>query len=325
MPATQIDRPFRFKTPLLGEGDLLLESFTGTETVSAPFRYVLSLLGDDANLDLEGLLKKPAVITMVLDEGHERHIHGVISRIALADEGTDGRFRYEAEMVPWLWLLTLFSDCRIFQNKTAPDIVEQVFKDRGFSDYRVAYQGSFPTREYCVQYRETDFNFISRLLEEEGIFYFFEHTDDIHTLVLANAQSAVKDCPKQFTVRYSQTTGGVQEDETISRLEQEIRIHTGAVSLTDYDFEKPGTSLLTSLSGNLPGEDYDYPGKYVTKGDGDRYARIRLDSRSLATVTRGLAKVRDSLPRALCWAACWDMVRDAEMRTRDFLTLDLPL
>ena len=81
---------------------------------------------------------------------------------------------YEAEVVPWLWFLSLFSDCRIFQNMTAQEIIEQVFSDRGFSDYRFDVQATLPTREYCVQYRETDLNFVSRLLEEEGIFYFFE-------------------------------------------------------------------------------------------------------------------------------------------------------
>ena len=172
LPATQTERPFRVKSSL-GDDALLLESFSGTESMSAPFRYALRVLSSDANIDLKALLKKPVVLSMPLEEDRERHVHGVISRLALVGESSDNMFAYEVEVVPWLWLLTLFSNCRIFQNKSVPEIVEQVFNDRGFSDFRLDLQGSFPPREYCVQYRETDFNFVSRLLEEEGIFYFF--------------------------------------------------------------------------------------------------------------------------------------------------------
>jgi type VI secretion system secreted protein VgrG len=173
VPATQILRPFRIKTSL-GDDALLLESFRAYERVSAPFRYVVKLLATDANIDMKALLSKPVVLSMELPDENARHVHGHISRFKLLEYGDDGYAAFEAEVVPWLWFLTLYTDCRIFQNKTAPQIVEQVFKDRGFSDYKLQLQGSYAAREYCVQYRETDFNFVSRLLEEEGIFYFFQ-------------------------------------------------------------------------------------------------------------------------------------------------------
>ncbi len=122
-----------------------------------------------------------------------------------------------------------------------------------------------------MQYRETDFNFVSRLLEDEGIFYYFEQSQDKHTLVLANDNSVLAPCPNKPQARYLATTGSSQPEDTVVSLETEFKTHTGTASLTDYDFEKPGTSLYATLAGKLPGEDYDYPGKYKTKDDGARY------------------------------------------------------
>lgn len=284
MPATQIERPFRLKSPL-GSDALLLDSFSGSERVSQPFRFVLRLLSPDPNLDMEALLTKPAVLSFNMTEDCERHVHGHIVRMSLLEYGQDGMAAYEAELAPWLWFLKLYSDCRIFQNKTVPEIVEQVFRQRGFSDYQLKLQGSFPQREYVVQYRETDFNFVSRLLEDEGIFYYFEQSQDKHTLVLANDNSALTTCPTKPQARYLATTGTHQPEDSVVSLETEFKTHTGAASLTDYDFEKPGASLYATLAGKLPGEDYDYPGKYKTKGEGDRYARIRLEEREASLTT----------------------------------------
>jgi len=289
LPATQIDRPFRLKTPL-GDDALLLDSFDGYERVSTPFRFILRLLSPDPNIDMQDLLSKPAVLSINLTEESERHLHGHINRIKLLEYGEDGMAAYEAEMVPWLWFLNYFSDCRIFQNKTVPEIVGQVFQDRGFTDYQLKLQGSFLPREYVVQYRETDFNFVSRLIEDEGIFYYFEQTQDKHTLVLANDKSAFSACPNKGQARFLASTGSAQPDDTVVSLEAEFRFHTGTASLTDYDFEKPNTSLFATLAGKLKGEDYDYPGKYLTKDDGDRYARLRLEEREVALNTvRGVS------------------------------------
>jgi len=263
----------------LGDDDLLLDSFVGVERVSDPFRFVLRLLSPNPNLDIQGLLTKALVLSLKLQGEAERHIHGNICRMKLLEFGSDGMAAYEAEVVPWFWFLTLFSDCRIFQNMSVPDIVEKVFKGRGFSDFKTNLQGKYNPREYCVQYRETDFNFVSRLLEEEGIFYFFEHTDDKHTMVLADDVSAFAACPKlpDPTVHFASSTGGRLDDEVVISLEAEYRVQTGTATHTDYDFTKPNTSLLATLAGKQKGEAYDYPGKYTTKDDGNRYARVRLE------------------------------------------------
>jgi len=284
LPASQDKRPFRVKTPL-GEDALLLDSFQGQERVSTPFRFVLKVLSLDPNVDMKSQLNQAAVLSIVLNDGSERYIHGNINRMKLLEYGEDGYAAYELEMVAWIWFLNLFADCRIFQNKAVPDIVEQVFQDRGFSDYKLQLQGSYPQRDYCVQYRETDFNFVSRLLEEEGIYYYFEQSEDKHTLVLADQSSAADACPNQATAHFLAAEGGVQDDDTVNLVEAEYRVETGTASLTDYNFEKPNTSLFSTLSSEWKGEHYDYPGKYTTKSDGGRYARIRLEEHEVRLVT----------------------------------------
>jgi type VI secretion system secreted protein VgrG len=286
LAATQAERPFRLKTPL-GDDALLVDSFQGMERVSTPFRFVLKVLSPDPNVDMKSLLNGPAVLSIVLSDASERYIHGNINRMKLLEFGQDGYAAYELEMVAWVWFLNLFTDCRIFQNKTVPDIVEKVFGDRGFSDYKLQLQGSYTEREYCVQYRETDFNFVSRLLEEEGIFYYFEHSEDKHTLVLADQSSALDPCPHldKATGRFLPVEGNVQDDDTISTLEAEYKVEIGTASLTDYDFEKPNTSLFATLASEWKGERYDYPGRYKTKADGDKYARIRLEEQEVQLST----------------------------------------
>jgi type VI secretion system secreted protein VgrG len=294
VPATQIERPFKLKSTL-GDDALLLESFSGYERVSTPFRYLLHVLSPDANIDMKALLTKPLVLSCDLPEEKIRHTHGLISRMKLLEVGEDGLAAYEIEMVPWLWFLHQFHDCRIFQNKSVPDIIEKVFKDRGFTDFEMNTHGTYEPREYCVQYRETDFNFISRLMEEEGIFYFFKQEDSKHTLVVGDAASAFAACPHMAKARYTPATGGLLEEDTVAQIEHEYRVNTGKTSLTDYDFEKPNTSLMATLSGGSEGEDqegefYDYPGRHKTKAEGDRYVRIRLEEREVNIQTvRGLS------------------------------------
>lgn len=281
---TQIARPFRVKTTL-GDDALLLDSFRGYERVSTPFRYVLRVLSENAGIDMKSLLSKPVVLSLNLNEDKARHIHGHISRIKLLEVGEDGMAAFQVEVVPWLWFLDLFTDCRIFQNMAVPQIVEKVFKDRGFTDFKLQLTGSYPTREYCVQYRETDLNFISRLLEDEGIFYFFEQSEEKHILVLGDAISAFPKCPEKPEAHYQASTGGRLDDDTVGTLEYEYSVHTGKASLTDYDFEKPNTSLMATEPGEQKGEFYDYPGKHKTKDDGTRYARIRLEEREARLLT----------------------------------------
>ena len=287
MQATQIERPFRVKTPL-GDDALLLNSFKGTERISTPFHYVLDMLAEDPNVDIKSLLMKPAVLSIKLEDQSERHIHGLFNKIKLVEFGDDGMAKYQGEIVPWFWFLNLFSNCRIFQNKTIPDIISQVFSDRGFSNYNLKLTGSYPQLEFCVQYRETDFNFVSRLMEQEGIFYFFEQSQSQHTMILADSKSNISTCPKKATARFTPATGGRMDEDTVLLMEEEHRVNTGQTYLIDYDFEKPHTKLDANVGGGGPdqaGEYYDYPGKYKTKGEGSNYANIRLEEREVPLIT----------------------------------------
>src|ERR1035441_6436667 len=155
--------------------------------------------GESAGLSTSAdnaVVGQDVTVRLTLASGKDRYFNGFISRFSQGGRDRD-LISYHAEMVPWLWFLTRTSDCRIFQNKKVPDIVKQIFDEMNFKDYKLQLYGEFPEREYCVQYRETDFNFICRLLEEEGIYYFFRHEDGCHTLVLANDPAEHKPCPDQ--------------------------------------------------------------------------------------------------------------------------------
>ncbi len=275
MAYTQKFRRIAVETPL-GEDVLLLSSFTGEEGVSRLFRFELNMLSENESVDFDGLVGENVTIRVTLPDASDRYFNGQISRFAQG--GRDRDFAtYHAEMVPWLWFLTRSAGCRIFQNKKAPDIIQQVFDDLGFQDYALRLYGSFPEREYCVQYRETDFNFVSRLMEEEGIFYFFEHDNGKHTLVLSNDSGAHKPCPKQERARYELTGGGSREDDVILEWESSQELRPGKYALQDYNFEDPSTDLFTQVSGTGDYRIYDYPGEYRKRAEGDRLARLRLD------------------------------------------------
>ena len=275
---TQDKRPLRVSTGL-GKDALLLERFTGEEHVSTPFRFTLEMLSENASVDPNAVLRKPITVTVVVPGGKERHFHGFVSRFS-AGGRRSGLTSYRAEMVPWLWFLSLSNDCRIFQNLGVADIVTKVFKDGGFSDFKFKLMGSPPKRVYCVQYRESNLAFISRLLEEEGIFYFFEHTDSGHTLILTDHPSQVPPCPEVSKVRMTMTQSWqMAEEPLVVGVEMETSAVTEKIELTDYDFEKPSASLKADASGKQRDEVYDYPGNYTVKSDGDRYARLRLEQK----------------------------------------------
>ena len=281
MAYTQDKRIIAIETPL-GKDALLLASFAAHEGVSRLFRISAEFLSENASIDFTKIIGQKVTISINLADGSKRYFSGHVSRFS--QTGVDERFtHYHAEIVPWLWFLTRRADCRIFQNMTIPDIVTKVFKDRGFGDFKNSLQGDFEQREYCVQYRETDFNFVSRLMEQYGIFYFFEHEKDKHTLVMGNKTSVHKPCPSQSKIRLDFAAGGYSKDEDFIgawNLEQELR--PGKYALTDYNFETPSTSLLANdetifkVGGNDSYEIFDYPGEYTKKGEGESRTQIRM-------------------------------------------------
>lgn len=287
---TQAGRPLTIKTPLPND-ELLLVGLEGHESISRPFSFQLDLMSENRAVDPKALLRKPSTITILLPDDDKRHINGLVSRISQGGVRDDLAF-YRAELVPWFWFLSLSRDCKMFQNLSVPDIIEQVFKARGFTDYKMKTTASYPKREYVVQYRETDFNFVSRLMEEEGIFYFFEHTQSKHTMVLADKASMLQPCPGESRARVAQHAQ--LNEDIITEIEREDAVYIGKVTLRDYDPLQPSLSLHSTMSGNGKEEIYEYQPVIYTKVDeGERYARIQLEAEeALQKTIRGRGTCR---------------------------------
>lgn len=288
---SQANRPFR-SISTLGADELLLLGFKGVEGISIPFEFTVDLLSEDPRIDAKGLLMKPLYLEIDTPDGETRVIHGLIRRFSQLGRH-EALVSYRAEVVPWLWFLTLGTDCRVFQNLTPLEIIQKIFADHGSSDYEIRCAATPKKREYCVQYRETHFDFVSRLMQEEGIFYFFEHTDSKHVLVLADNPSAHKPMPHQPKVELVVQEGGFYDQDVLTTFETARAFHTGKVTLRDYDPLQPSLLLESKAPGSYKPEDYDYPGKFTVIGDGDKYAKIRLQQYESAQHTvSGAGNVR---------------------------------
>jgi type VI secretion system secreted protein VgrG len=267
-------------TTPLGADKLLVERVSGEERVSGLFAFTLELLSETEDLDFSQVVGKSVTLGMLLADGSVRNWNGVIGRFAQVGS-EESRYRYRAEMVPWLWMLQHTADSRIFQDKSVPDIIEAVFKARGFSDFKTSLSKTYSSRSYCVQYRESDFAFVSRLMEEEGIFYYFEHSDSAHTLVLADASSAISACAVKSSVPYRPKAGSGEGDD-IALWMQSLTVVPAKVALDDYDFTQSTTDLSVSsptvaTAGKQSALDiYEQPGGYSQVSDGESYAEVRM-------------------------------------------------
>jgi type VI secretion system secreted protein VgrG len=299
--ATQQNRQLSISTPL-GDDRLLLVGFTGREELSRLFQYDLELVSEDTSIRPADIVGKNVTFQVRRESGQPRFFNGFVRTFSAGAMSRASHFRrYRAQVVPWLWFLTRTADCRIFQFKKAPDIIIQIFQDLGFSDFEDSgLTKSYPQRTYCVQYRETDFNFVSRLMEEEGIFYAFRHQNGKHTLVMADATSAYRAGP-DATLRYERAELVRAREEWITQWERRYEYQTGKWAHTDYNFEKPGMNLMSTeqtvlkLVNNANFEVYDYPGHYGQTDEGRRLVRIRMEEEETAyDVVQG-----ESLYRAL--------------------------
>lgn len=263
---------------VLGNG-LRFRSLSAREEMARLFEFdVLALSGQAEDVDTAALIGTDAVVTFALGKGGERHFHGIVASAGL--ESTVGRFpAWRLQLRPWLWRLTQRSDNRIFQDLSVPDILKKVF-EKYVGDVSFELQGTFTPRPYCVQYGETDFNFVSRLMEEEGIYYFHRHSAAKHQLVICNAMTAHSDFPSYATLKYRQTQDQGLEFEAVTDWRHRQQMSSGKVTLTDYDYLKPPVSLMTdhaSVHSTAPAalERYEHPGYYTDKGRGSGLARVR--------------------------------------------------
>jgi type VI secretion system secreted protein VgrG len=269
-------------TPL-GEDVLLIESLRSFEQLSRPFRFELKLSSKDKEIKFEKILGERVVIRLERGDGAKgtEYFNGFVSKFIQSE--ADGDFaRYEMSVVPWLWFLTRSSDCRIFQEMTVPDIIHKVCNDFGFPDLDTSgLTGTYRKWEYCVQYRETAFNFLSRLMEQEGIYYYFKHEEKKHTLMLADAPSAHGPVTGLESIIYRPEQRGAALRERIDSWKIEHAVQPGAYVLRDFDFKLPKKQLISKAAepkqhAAAEFEMYDWPGEYVEAGDGDKYAKIRL-------------------------------------------------
>lgn len=274
----QDKRTARLETPL-GQDRLVLSRFEGSEGMSEIFEFTIEALSRKPDVDADRLLGLPASI--IFDNDY-RFFHGIITEVEWVGARNDN-YVYRLVLKPWLWLLSFTSDCRIFHERTAPQIIEQVFKDRGFSDFKLKLQGDYQQLEYTVQYRETDLDFVRRLMEQNGIAFFFEHEKSKHTLVLSDNYSAYPNIPGRKRPYYGLDKERRRDVEHIETWTPERRFTSGAVAFRDYDFKEPKADMnvvKTSDARYAHGrmEVYDYPGAYLMrKKEGETYAKALLD------------------------------------------------
>jgi type VI secretion system secreted protein VgrG len=281
--ATQESRSFELKTPL-GKDVLLLRQMSGTEALSQPFLWDLDLLSEKGDINPDDLLGQKVSVSCTLPNGKQRFFHGYVTEFSQGG-WLQRYYRYRATVRPWYWLLTRTADCRIYQALTVPQIFEEVVKQYGFTDYELRLSGSYQPREYCVQYRESDFNFLSRLLEHEGIYFFFEHTASKHTLVLVDDPSKHQTFEGYETVPYY-APGGKDPLRKRDHLESWAYTRTvlpGSFATSDFDFEKPRKSLAGSATiarehQQSTYEVFDYPGELpqLDSQQSDRMANVRI-------------------------------------------------
>ena len=286
MALKQDTRLLGIETPL-GSDVLVLTALVGEEQMSQLFEFQLEMISDDDGIKAEDIVGKNVTISIEQADEEKRYINGFVNRFVAGDCDLEGRRQYSATVVPWLWFLTQTADCRIFQEKKIPEIVEQIFQDLGFSDFKTSdIKGDHKSWEYCVQYRETDFDFVSRLLEQEGIFYYFKHENGKHTLVLADSNDACEVCPES-EVDYPRDFGSYAIDDHITSWERRFEYRPGKWAHTDYNFKTPSTNLmaqtnsLVKLNSNDAFEVYDYPGSYIEKGQGDSEVKIRMEQEEI--------------------------------------------
>ena len=249
----------------------------GEEALGELFHYTLELRSSDVALDLAGMVGQAVTASVALPDGGWRHFSGMVARITQAGGGAE-RASYRAELRPWLWWMTLEVDARIFQNKTVPDIITGLFQEFGYADFRNSLATTYAEREYCVQYNESTFAFISRLMEEEGIYYSFEHTAGGHTLVLLDGTEPYPACPGLETATYMGTGSSRDKLDLVYRCDAEQNAVPGRYASSDFSFKTPAQPLAANAGGQAGGRVYEYPGGYSDNGAGQGLATVRMQS-----------------------------------------------
>lgn len=298
-------RTFLLGTPL-GDDVLVIRTMEGAESLSRLFQFKLELISEREDITSEDMVGKRVTLKVLTNDG-TRDWTGFVSRFTRmgegpTPEGMDGTlYYYELEMVPWLWFMLHHEDSRIFLDKSIPDIIEQVFKDFSYSDYELKINGSHPNLVTCTQYQETNFNFISRLMERAGIYYYVRHEEDREVLVLTDNKDSHPD-HDPLEIPFHEIPRADLDDGVLSLRRREV-VHTGRVVLRDYDFERPTDTLEVSVDsvnrfGDSSGlERYIYGAGYTQRSEGEELARVIIESEEAEQETfDGRSNVRTLSP-----------------------------
>lgn len=293
------DRFIEITTPL-EEDVLLFHRMTAREEISRLSEFEIDLLSEKKDIPSQDILGNDVTVRLELPNETHRYFHGFVTRFSQV--GMRGRYHlYHASVRPWLWFLTRTSNCRIFQKLTVPDILHKVFESHSMKNVteQLTKKTDYKPWEYCVQYRETDFNFVSRLMEQEGIFYYFKHENGHHTLVLTDTLDSLAEYdPQHGTFDYLPHDRVRGKQEVISDWNWAHEVHAGKYAVKDYNFTKPKLSLLATKDDPKPHENktyelYDYPGEYDESNEATHYAEMRLqEEQSPYEVVQGTSNVR---------------------------------
>lgn len=291
---------FTFVAGQFQSNELRVLSFRGQETMSRPFRFELRLVSEDRQIRLESLIKEPGLLSISGLNG-TRHVHGIVSSF---DQIAVGRkfALYELVLTPSLTPLSFIQNNRIFQQMDVAEIVQAVIAQAGFSgdSLRTVLASSYGKRDYCVQYQESDFAFISRLLEEEGIFYFFEHSDKSDVFVIGDSSEGSYACPQSPILNYrDESLATVLAEESVYRFHSGALLASGTATLNDYRFKQPKVPMSTSKSaGSFPMlEVYEFPGEYVDPTIGKSLVRTRVEELQMGSTRHsGIGSSRSLIP-----------------------------
>jgi len=258
-----------------------VRSIRGEEALSGLFRYELELLSEDGAVDFKAIVGQQVSVAIEFsDQATKRYVTGIVTDFSQHDH--DARFwLYRAVVRPPFWLATRSSGCQIFQDKSVTDIAEAVLGDLGITDYSLETTATYAARDYCVQYNESAFDFLNRLFEDEGIFYFFRHAQDACTLVIADDADAHVPCPGLTKAQYrpGRPQQDREEEDAIFQTSYTERVVTDAYAADDFNFETPSTQLYSEVEGEGSGsgmEVYEYPGGYTAKDAGDGRTDLRM-------------------------------------------------
>jgi type VI secretion system secreted protein VgrG len=274
-------RLYELTTPL-GKDVLLFRALHGREELGRSLEFDLSAVSLKPDISPGDLLAKNVTVKIELRDGGYRYLDGCVTRFAQG--GMVGRYyQYRMTVRPWLWFLTRTADCRIFQQKTVPQIIKDVFADHPMAVFEESLTGKYAQRDYCVQYRETDFDFVSRLMEEEGMYYYFDHQDGRHILKLVDSYSGHKALENRATIAFHAPGQQVRvEEEFISAWTFAQSIQPGVVAIDDYDPTKPKVDLTVKAKvvekhDRADYEVFEWPGEYQQADDGEHLVRARID------------------------------------------------